>query len=121
MSTDAARGVPLSSNTRWRRGAALEGARVCAHADYEQTICTASGLRPAARVECTACGQRARLRGQEVKDLQGNMRELRRHKFVCSKCGSRAWRGWLFFNDETRDWREGQLTVSPADGGRPTF
>jgi hypothetical protein len=50
------------------------------------------------------------------------MRELRGHKFVCSKCGSRAWRGWLFFNDEeTREWREGRLTVSPIDGGRPSF
>ena len=73
-------------------------------------------------VECTACGHRAIAYEGKAEDLKGNMRELRRHKFVCSKCGSRAWRGWLFFSDEeTKEWREGRLTVSPADGGRPSF
>jgi hypothetical protein len=73
-------------------------------------------------VECTGCGHRALAYEGEVEDLKGNMRELRRLGFVCSKCGSRAWRGWLFLNaEETAAFREGRLTVSPMDGGRPTF
>jgi len=39
------------------------------------------------------CGHRGIAYEGTVEGLKGNMRELRRHKFVCSKCGSRAWGG----------------------------
>lgn len=45
----------------------------------------------------------------KVEELRANMTELRSLRFVCSKCGSRVWRGWLLFTaEETTEFREGR-------------
>ena len=72
-------------------------------------------------VECNGCGRRALAFADRVNGFKGNMRELRTLRFLCSKCGSREWAGWLFVNAMERDaWLEG-LVVSPVDGSLPTF
>ncbi len=72
-------------------------------------------------VEYKGCAHRAVAFADKIDDFKGNMRELRALRFVCSKCGSREWTGWLFVDATERNaWLEG-LVVSSVDGSRPTF
>ncbi|MBN9089155.1 MAG: hypothetical protein J0J01_19795 [Reyranella sp.] len=73
-------------------------------------------------VECKGCGRRALdFADRDLDGFRADMRELRTLRFVCSKCGSREWAGWLFINATERDaWIEG-LIVSPVDRSRPAF
>lgn len=55
-------------------------------------------------VECKGCSHRAlAFAGRDLDDFRANMRELRTLRFVCSKCNSREWVGWLFVNATERD------------------
>ena len=73
-------------------------------------------------VECKGCAHRAlAFTDRDLDGFRADMRELRTLRFVCSKCGSREWAGWLFVDTTERDaWLEG-LAVSTVDGGRPNF
>ena len=66
-------------------------------------------------VECRSCSHRACAFAGQVEDLRGNMRELRTLRFVCSRCGSTDWQGWLLRDDDDR-----RLFLSQGTAG-PTF
>lgn len=72
-------------------------------------------------VECRSCGHRALAFADKIDECRADMTELRDLRFKCSACGSRDWRGWLFFKTaEAEAWLEG-LVVSPIGDGRPGF
>lgn len=55
-------------------------------------------------VECR-CGRRALVPPEALGAHAGNMREIRRLKFVCRECGSREWRGFIFGrHDDALGW-----------------
>lgn len=73
-------------------------------------------------VECTACGRKVLFEAKKLGACKGNMKELRRLRFVCSLCGSRDWQGWLFFSAlDAASFLQGQEMRSPVGGSRPTF
>jgi hypothetical protein len=73
-------------------------------------------------VVCKACCRKVLVEAGKIGAEKGRMKELRTLRFVCSACGSRDWRGWLFVSAfDAACFLEGQEVRSIVDGSRPTF
>ena len=67
-------------------------------------------------LEC-GCGRRGLVAIDRLGARKGSMRLLSSLRFVCSRCGSRAWRGFLFVSrEEAQAFLEG-----PTLRGQPSF
>ena len=79
-----------------------------------------SGMNPLG-VECLGCGRKALIPAERFGGCRGDMREIPSLRLVCSACGARDWQHRIFRREGGAEaWLEG-ATLSPMDGGRPTF